>query len=150
MIKSSLLLFYTFIYLQGSQTTLSIIVQSGLFYTFIYLQGSQTLYSLPAWISCFIPLFTYKALKPQIYYEVITEPIHIGICVSIVRNNSITQNSTKQCLLIQNVIIQLSLSITYTFSQSYLSPHILNSISIKCILLYLASLYNSDICSEVR
>ena len=31
----------------------------------------------------FTPLFTYKVLKPQIHFEVITEPIHIGICVSI-------------------------------------------------------------------
>ena len=53
--------FYTFIYLQGSQTPIAQVEDMYMFYTFIYLQGSQT----------------------SIYYfEIITVPIHIDICVS--------------------------------------------------------------------
>lgn len=33
---------------------------------------------------CFTPFLTYKVLKPQTCFEIITEPLHIGICASLV------------------------------------------------------------------
>lgn len=34
--------------------------------------------------ACFTPFLTYKVLKPQTCFEIITEPLHIVICASLV------------------------------------------------------------------